>query len=384
MTTPHANPMMKPSAVHRRWAARVREEALRRTLAAPREACRIFDKELTQRQQLNAAREIVETRTSELCRAYPGVIDVSFGYRLRRDRTGKRHRIVQQPCVRFLVARKRDPQRLPRPEDTIPPRLLTYCTIGDQRKLCAVPTDVEDSTLHGATIAHGGPQGIAVKWKDTSAVGAIACVVERDGVPGTPFAIGCRHVLSLSAWFFNQNTWGATVSVEGNGVLGVTRAVAGTLQEAPARSFDAQLFEVTDREALREAAGDIVFTGYADSIDDIPAQYDILTPHGTRRARFVERIEPGRLAYQIGDVWIAHDVTLIRSQPGPATVEGDSGSPVVTGDGKMLLGMHLAGIDGKDAQGVYTAAAYMIPAWELLDPANYTGVGTETWTLMNP
>lgn len=80
----------------------------------------------------------------------------------------------------------------------------------------------------------------------------------------------------------------------------------------------------------------------------------------------------------------AHDVALIRSQPQPATAPGDSGSPIVTRDGQTLLGMHVSGIDGVDDSGAYTVAAYMIPAWELLDPVNYTGVGREQWTLMKP
>lgn len=374
--------MKKRSEEHRRWAARVREETLGRTLAASREACRNFDREMTPQQQMNAAQEIVETRTSELCRAYPGIIDISFGYRLRRDRTGKRQRIVPQPCVRFLVARKWDPQKKLKSEERIPPRLLTYYTVGNQRKLCAVPTDVEDSLVHGATIAHAIPQAITVQWKDTSAVGAIACLVERDRVPGVPFAIGCRHVLSLSAWFFNSSSWGASVRINGGGVVGVTRAVAGALQEAPDRSFDAQLFEVTDRQTLRDAMAGQRCTRYATSIDDIPPEYEILTPNGTRRARFVECVGRGRPVYRIGDVWIAHDVSLIRNQPEPATEAGDSGSPVLTKDGGTLLGMHVSGINEIDSRGVYVVAAYMIPAWELLDPANYSGVGNETWTLI--
>lgn len=363
------------------WAASVRQEALSRTIVASREARRVFDRELTPQQQMNAVREIVETRTSELCRVYPGIVDVSFGFRLRRDRSGKRQRIVPQPCVRFLVARKWDTKRPIKEEESIPSRLLTYCTVGVQRKLCAVPTDIEDSRLHEKTIAHGTPQAITVQWKDSIAGGVINCLVERDRFPEVPFAVGCRHVLSLSALFFNSTSWGASVRVDGGNIIGLTRAIAGILQEAPSRSFDAQLFEVTDLLALRDGTDGTWCMRYATSIDDMPAEYQILTPHGILSARFVESIPRGRPLYRIGNIWIAHDVQLIRSQPKQATKEGDSGSPVVTKDGEMLLGMHVAGINEIDENGVHTVAAYMIPVWHLLDPANYSGVGSEKWKL---
>ncbi len=56
---------------------------------------------------------------------------------------------------------------------------------------------------------------------------------------------------------------------------------------------------------------------------------------------------------------------------------GDSGSPVVSSkNGGMLLGMHIAGGGN---------LAFMIPAWQLLNPARYKGVASsEVWELINP
>ena len=52
------------------------------------------------------AEEIVETRGAEFCRAYDNVIDVSFGYKRRRDKKTGKQRIVRTPCVTFVVKRK--------------------------------------------------------------------------------------------------------------------------------------------------------------------------------------------------------------------------------------------------------------------------------------
>jgi hypothetical protein len=57
------------------------------------------------------------------------------------------------------------------------------------------------------------------------------------------------------------------------------------------------------------------------------------------------------------------------------TGDGDSGSPVVSQDGTMLLGMHIAGNKG-------TGLCIMIPAWALLSQSNYQFVGNEeAWAL---
>ena len=59
-------------------------------------------------------------------------------------------------------------------------------------------------------------------------------------------------------------------------------------------------------------------------------------------------------------------VVLVQSEArGARTEGGDSGSPVVTADGRTLLGMHIAG-DGE--------RSFMIPAFELLRTGNYVGL----------
>ena len=60
------------------------------------------------------------------------------------------------------------------------------------------------------------------------------------------------------------------------------------------------------------------------------------------------------------------------------TMGGDSGSPVATEkNGGTLLGMHIAGNSG--------GLAYVIPAWDILNPGRYIGVSpSDEWELVNP
>jgi hypothetical protein len=354
-----------------------RREMGRATL---REACRVFERDLAREEQLRVAEEIVLTRAEELCLAYPNVLHVTFGHRRVRDKRSKRHRVVPTPCVRFLVARKWPKGRKKRVSGRIPGHLLAFCVVGGERRLCAVSTDVEDVRIHSRIRAQG--TAVAAIWNGTSEFGTIACAVQRDVLPDRIYGVSCRHVLSLSAKFFDETTWGAQVQVQtaATSTIGPTRAIAGSLGAAD--SFDAQLVEATNREALRSALGSPVPVQYARGVAELPARYDIHTPSGTIEAAFVDfPPEPG---YDVGGHRIGHR-TIVQSQPEEGTNAGTSGSPVISKDGRTLLGMHVAGKAEMDPQGHFIAVSYMIPAWELLNPANYANASNqETWALVTP
>lgn len=345
-----------------------------------KQASRVFDHLLTPAKQMSVVREVVETRAAELVRAYRNVIDVGFGYRRRRSQRSGGYQIVRTPCVRFVVRRKWAGRTEEDPERKIPERLFAYCWVGGERRLCAVPTDVEDARAFAVPRSQAG--GIEVTWDETKAHGAVACGVQRSGDKRT-FALSCRHVLSLSDVYSQEPTWGASVAVLADGataVLGRTRAIAGTLQEAPRPSFDAQLLEVTSLDALRLALDETRFLSYASGLDDLPDQFLILTPHGDVGASKLGFVYD-RPLYPLGQIGYVSHRMLVESTPDTATQSGDSGSPVVSQarDG-MLLGMHIAGLDNSKGN----RFAYMIPAWQLFDPRNYNGAAnSEEWTIFN-
>ena len=348
--------------------------------AALLEARRVFERELSREVQLQVAQEIVVTRATELRLAYPNVVQVTFGHRRMQDSRARRYRVVPTPCVRFLVARKWPKSHGKRAPGRIPRHLLAFCVVRGERRLCAVSTDVEDARVHRGVRAQG--TAVAATWDGTSEFGTLACAIQRDVFPDRIYGLSCRHVLSLSAKFFDKTTWGADVQVQTTAgpVIGPTRAVAGPLAETG--SFDAQLVEATNRPALRTALGPVVPARFARGVAELPATYDIHTPSGMISAAFVDfRPDP---IYEVGDHRIGHRM-LVQSQPEEGTNPGTSGSPVISKDGQLLLGMHVAGKAELDSQRHFIAMSYMIPAWDLLDPRNYANVSRqERWTLVTP
>jgi hypothetical protein len=338
-------------------------------------ASRAFDN-LRSELQMALAQEIVETRGAELARAYRGVIDVSFGYRRRRRRGRGRYRVVHRVCVRFMVKRKKPRREIPDGAQ-IPARLFTYYQLGPDRHLCAVPTDVEEAS----TFVGGRAQAEAVQvhWKTSSVSGAIACGLSREGVAGT-FALSCRHVFSLSQLRHPESTWGAEVHL-GRESVGHTGTITGPLRVPPDRSFDAQLMNVDDPVILDRALAGIGVDGIALGFLDIPDRYSILTPRGEIEAQKVGLVYDR--PFYLGRIGNVMHYILLESEVERATAEGDSGSPVIgqTSRGRLLLGMHVAGVDNGQGK----RFAYTIPAWQLFDPSNYDHVSnSERWTVRSP
>ena len=359
---------------HAQWATQVRAAALRRSAPGSREAAAAFDA-LPSEQKWTIITEIVVSRTGELLHAYPDALDVVAGHRRRRHRSGA-GRLVPEPCLKFLVRRKWSRGK-PGPHGRrIPERVLAFGGLEGQRRLYAVPTDVESTEAHARVTAQGA--SVAVAWKQASARGALACALRRSTTGEALFSMSCRHVLSLSQSFPSSSPVNLTVGLEApaGAVVGATRRIEGLLREAAnGPSFDAQLLEVTNVEAVR-----VALAGFGASRvdhDEIPPhRFVILTPRGPIGATF-SAVVRNRPVYTVGTRLIQHEV-LFESEADQATGEGASGSPVVTEDGNVLLGMHVAGTGEQQPP-----LAYMIPAAKLFDPEQYTGVpGEETWTLV--
>jgi hypothetical protein len=339
----------------------------------------VFDDRLTRVQQLEVAREVVETRAPELARAYPGVVDISFGYRRRRPSPRGAYEVVPLPSVRFIVRHKWPRGAARSRKGAIPERLFAYCSLDGRRQLCAVPTDVEDARAFVGTRPQAG--NIRVRWDGSNIDGTLTCALRRQDDMGM-FALSCRHVLSLSDARHPEPTWGAAVELRADGAkVGVTRAIAGPLRRMPDRSFDAQLMAVENADAIRRALAGLHLNGYAAGFEDIPDHYFIRTPRATIPAQKVGFVYD-RPIYRMGGVGYVAHYLLVESAPDHLTIGGDSGSPVVSEvDGGVLLGMHIAAVNN----GPGNRFAYMIPAWQLLDPANFDGTSnTEGWVLHNP
>lgn len=306
--------------------------------------------------------------------------------------------LIRIPCVVFEVRRKhklthaRDRGRM------LPTHLFTYVGELGARELCAVPTDVKPSMDFGRPVPHnkgdstGLPFGIVVRPRNgnsnaNGAGGAIACAVS--GAGNAVMAVGCRHVLSRSLQE-NPDVRSGCIIETGDGagpIMGSSDSTRGQYVEAPLPSFDAQLLSVDSRAALRLAMSGIRFsTSEPLLLDpaDIPNGFWVATPRadsgGERLKIWVTYIDcpvyrPMPYRMPGGTIQIAHAMTIHAEAREEQLMPGDSGSPaLLVKGGSKLIGMYLGG-DGFHC--------YFIPAWQLMNPANYGTTGKD-WAIANP
>jgi hypothetical protein len=218
----------------------------------------------------------------------------------------------------------------------IPPYLLAVWDVNGHRKLCAVPTDVDETKDYaGASV-----QSHAVQINVDQGFGRVmlTCALRRSTWPALAYVMSCRHVLSRD----DRKTSGASVHAgQPSRPLGTTLGVIGPLEAKRLFSLDAQLAEVTDFDALSDALGGHRLTGLAQPGTLLPSTCYILTGHGPIRVRQSKILLNMPLEYS-GRRFIYHDELVKSEFVSDKTKDGDSGSPLVSAeDGGMLLGMHI-------------------------------------------
>ncbi|MFO1058209.1 MAG: glycoside hydrolase family 19 protein [Dongiaceae bacterium] len=368
------------------------DEAFRRHRSAARqadlEAARdLFASQLPDPMKRRLVTELVETRGAELRRAYPALRAVAAGLRLRRQGPDATARIEDEPCVVLTVERKRPQAELP-PGDRLPQELLCYVELGAVRRLCAVPTDVDEvapPTGVRLDVASCAIEVVPEAGGNDVAAGVIACAIARPPAPGLAYLVSCRHILGHPNWD-RKVADATTVRLRGGGGAVLARAsdnFVGRIGNGIV-SCDVQLAEISDPAAARAALRGPVFGGFARQASDIPKDLFVITPHGAVPVHFRQVVEAAsgfELAYEgTGVDHIVHAALVDSIFAGAEqTVKGDSGSPVGTSpDGGVFVGMHIALKTSPD--GVHE---YAIPAWEVLAPENYDlAAAGETWQLV--
>ena len=369
-----------------KWADDTEKSTLARVPTELGKAKRNFVNLLSRDEQLQLCKEIAETRAVELCRAHPNVVDVCFGYKRRRDPSSGKNRVLRTPSITFVVRSKWKTKHKSR--DLLPKYLFSYWTVRKKRKLCAVPTDVEPASEFAAVRPHAMRDQVAVFDAQTGngTFGAVTCAVRRQGDQRL-FAMSCRHVFSITDTLNSHAITDAAVHLEnlGGAIVARTTAIRGPLAPRPAVSFDAQLATVTPNamDQFRSTMAGLSFSSanrFAHGIADIPDRFWIVTPRTNGNTQVRVRAEKLRFVFDRGINYpgvglVSHQMLLEAQLIDGTTVEGDSGSPVVTHiGGETLLGMFIGGTD---------TLFYIIPAWQLFAPANY-GRPNESWALVNP
>ncbi|MDD2179979.1 hypothetical protein OIN59_21280 [Acidovorax sp. D2M1] len=349
-------------------------------------------------EQFALALQLAACRRAEMTQRYRSVVHVVGGVRRRTMADGDRLQ-RSEPCVVFVVRRKQAEEDLG-PSQCLPRELLTPAMVGGRLLICAVPTDVQqesrflDARAQAATAIH------SVSTKGVADWGALACVVQGDD--GDAFAIAPAHVLSP---YPPLN--GRGIAEENAKQFRVVRAEiptdtvpclegtvhGGRLAPYPATSFDVQFAKVTDLQRVSEAFSGIRWSVQHPFAVDLPDLFalmqngvllEIMVPSNHK-----DRLSDAEPVVLFADVstycencpltyvfespgkskLVLHSVLELQLELGHATLGGDSGSPVVVpvNDGYVFVGMHIAG-------NIEACTAWVIPAWELFDPARYASV----------
>lgn len=361
------------------------------------------------------AHEIVSTRAAELTLAYRNVVAVMAGYRARGDASGQEH-LMPEASVIFVVRRKwsaaqtREALAGTLAAQHLPERLLTWGPATDgsgRRVLYAVPTDVQAAARFAGASAQSA-SCVMVQDAQFPLPGTLTCGVRLQGADGPPLALSAMHVLSPAPPGSSPVPQLPFVDPQGGPALrGRSTPWGGHLDRASRTAFDVQLAQVGDAAWFNAA-----FTGWAlsptmpyvsgrDLFDTLSQSrmFRILVPdnhpaHGQARppvlAQFNSHVAPAfTIAYTfrtpagLTRVALHHaELLLLTVAPGSIPpISGDSGSAVLcTGlDGApTLVGMYIARGPGDPAG---ERQAYVLPAWQLFDPAVWSGLPPGTMAL---
>lgn len=328
--------------------------------------------ELEWPRQLEILRELLETRSEELKRAYRGIRSMAIGF----GRTGAKRRIQRIPQITFVVARKLAESKVPKHGRArlVPRHLFAYCELDGTRRLCAVPTDVEDRKE--MRFSTSGRTGVLATGGEQETTGAVCCVVKSPQNPQRLLAVGCHHVFGLSQHVCPVPA-DAFVALSDGTPLGIPSHF-GFLGSEPPFSTDAGLCPVSQSVGLHLETGFLPSTGrFAAGVPELPALGSLVFIRPPRDVppipATVMRIhsefdQPDDYAACWRPVIHRELVELALRAPGAnRTKPGDSGCPVFDETMKILLGMHIAGQPAN--AGNHTL---MIPTWEMLRPSRYS------------
>lgn len=333
---------------------------------------------LSKEEQMAVLHEVVVTRGKELKLAYPDIMEIGYGIRTVTIR-GKLQLLPDEMCIVFMVPRKwiSEPKTKKTRDRHLPRHLMTYCSTPSGRQLCAIPTNIE-SGLHYKKVKPHDRQYVLIKKPGVpTQAGVFCCAVTTPGA-NIPFGLSCHHVLAMSKVTNPQGSPALGAQVFLNGAptaFGTLSDYMGKLVPGPqVMSFDAALAEITDMDSLSIAIGGnpINFWDGSSIISQCfvqcPTTSSIpsIPPTGSVSATYVQTWpEFSQINYFCGSgpQPCQPGVIELHFNPASSPKEGDSGSPVVDGNG-VLLGMYIAGSDDG-------TRGFMLPANVLMSGVNY-------------
>jgi hypothetical protein len=387
-----------------RWLQQTEAASLRRDGSIEAAAARRWDALGSPALRMALVREIVATRAAELTLAYRNVVSLAAGFRTRRAADGTEE-LHPEPCVIFMTKLKWDPGEVGEAAQRLPKALLTFgpdptAPANSPARVCyAVPTDVQLAQRLAGARAHARA---SVKVSDTVSKfvlpGTLTCGVRVRDIADAEslFALSAMHVLSPVPRETNATGGAAFKAIGSTPRRGVSAPFGGHIDADLGLAFDAQLAEVRDQAWFNDAfeglslSAQHPYIAAPDVFADLAAtrSFRIVVhdrqPNATpgpretvlaQFSRFVgtewQVIYDVRRNGKATPVGISHpELIVLTVHPDCAPpVSGDSGAAVLCerDDGELtLVGMYMArGPAGAERE------AYVLPAWQLFDPANW-------------
>lgn len=339
-------------------------------------------RDLSFEQQMDIVLEIIETRSTELLAAWRGALGFGAGLRRRRDAHGIARTRAREPLhLRVMVLRKWEKEAKEKKRSNCIPRfVLAKIGPSDDRRLVAVPTDVESRPPRAGLRLQRVPLRA---WVSDSggAEGALTCVVQESvGTSQRYLGLSCRHVLSPVTGGPSSGTVALQVDEASEPPLRLGRGtpMRGSFGDPADLDFDAQFFRFDSPEAAAATlATGLSFRAGAKGPGELESPMEMWAPSGSRSARFhtywtfAKPLLPGLLAHRR-----VIEATIL----GAPTINGDSGAPLVVPGANqrpVLAGMHTVYLGGPEQ------ISYCLPAWDLFNQVLYAAVPAGVrWSLM--
>lgn len=326
-------------------------------MAAPRSTARaslLTWDTLGRDEQLALLVKLCTARAAEFRRKFDGVLTLGVGY---KTQGGERTKAL---CLAFLVKDKKD--KVGRP---VPETIVAFIERGGRRLRVYVPTDLEELGDGGPHVNANLASGILAAGLPNPAVrctGAVCCLVRQIDAPSNVYALGCHHVLTLSA------------QTQGCAAL-VSEVISNDLPSQPV----AQLFEYLPMSPNVRSCHDAAIALLDSSVNATwlhsgrrplrtetaahePPGCRIYAPRGVLPASYVKTWIDVPLFYpNCGWVYIARTYQFQAD-----TLPGDSGSAVMSDDG-TLYGMHFWGQSSNRLSMAIPAATLFSPGLFSID-----------------
>ena len=334
--------------------------------------------------KLGIIAQLIHERSAHFRRTYPAVTGMGAGYRVSRVQHEPH---FDEVCLRFTVRTKSPKSKL---RDQVLPAFVTRTvTINGKKLTVRIPTDVSAYTK-GRQQGTNLTQGIEIGKRESGiSYGAACCVVSDTKAPANKYLLTCQHVADPRL----DNKFDGSVCVSSaepqilgacDGRLGAMPALDAVLVPLrssfsdPMMSWSNSISSFVDHNELHKLVDQketllLLCRSSRPAVGKLPAvhrtrEIEIRIESVDHDDELLKYNETQRSQYRFGRLFKYYFLTEV-------TVPGDSGSAIVTTDGR-LVGMHFYGMLENEGKQGERYVGFGIEAAAIFEPGKF-GINIE-------